>query len=426
MKKPLRTYTYTERDCPACGGSEAELIKTISKARQGMKYEHYLEAHLCVCKECGFLFANPAVTQEELAEYYGDMLSVYESESSYSVAKRLELITRYAREGGIIAEIGANEQGVFKEQLENRFDQYVSVDINSSYNNSYDTIKSLKSGIDMLVSYCVLEHIRDLEGFLSDCYARVKPEGVYIIEVPDAAKYYKEAHPLELAEHLNHFIPESLTRLMCRAGFELLEISRTHASRDCTFAGVYKKKRIRQETSPAAPFDYVIGKSLLVEGIATIEHNRERFRSTVCRLHEMMENGGNRTGTVFWCANEMLRKVIDHFLEVYGTFDALIIDEDVRKKAFYLDYSAKTSKEVWESGKLAMAEVLIICSDCRVESITKTLKERYTKCYEALLIYFIDEEWNLHLYQKQGPEQLQEEFRRTAKNKCIYRNGEET
>lgn len=354
--------------------------------------------------------------QEELAEYYGDMLSVYESESSYSVAKRMELITKYAK-GGIIAEIGANEQGVFKEQLENHFDQYVSVDINSSYNNSYDTIKSLKSGIDMLVGYCVLEHIRDLEGFLSDCYVRVKPEGIYIIEVPDATKYYKEAHPLELAEHINHFTPESLTRLMCRAGFELLEISRSHASRDFTFAGVYKKKRIRQETSPAAPFDYVIGKSLLTEGLTTIEHNRERFRSIVCRLHEMMENGGNRTRTVFWCANEMLRKVIDRFLEVYGTFDACIIDEDRRKKAFYLDYSAKTSKEAWESGELAMAEILIICSDCRVESITKTLKERYTKCYEALLIYFIDEEWNLHLCQKQGPEELPAELHRTAKNK---------
>lgn len=59
MKRPLRRYTYTERDCPVCGSSEAELIKTISKARQGMIYEHYLEAYLCVCKECGFLFANP-------------------------------------------------------------------------------------------------------------------------------------------------------------------------------------------------------------------------------------------------------------------------------------------------------------------------------------------------------------------------------
>lgn len=401
MKKPLRTYTYTERSCPICGSETAERIQTISAVRQGIQYEHDMEAHLSVCKACGFLFANPAVPQEELDQYYGDMLSVYESESSYSVEKRLALLGKYAK-GGSIAEIGANEQGVFKEQLEKRFEQYVSVDINSSYNNHYAKLTFLKSEVDMLVGYCVLEHIRDLEGFLSDCYGRLKPEGICIMEVPDATKYYKEAHPLELAEHINHFTPESLTRLMYKAGFELLEISRTFASRDFAFAGVYKKKELKQKAGSFAPFDYAIGKSLLTEGLAKIEGNRERFRTTVCQLHELVESVKNvGGGVVFWCANEMLRKVIDRFIEIYGTFDAGIIDEDRRKKAFYSGYSAETSEEAWESGVLAKAEALIICSDCRVESITKMLKERYPQCYETPSIYFIDEEWNLNLYPKQ-------------------------
>ncbi len=101
-------------------------------------------------------------------------------------------------------------------------------------------------------------------------------------------EHYIEAHPLELAEHINHFTPESLTRLMCRAGFELLEISRTHASRKFTFAGVYKKKSIEQLENLFAVSSYVIGKSLLTEGISQIARNRERFQLVLSQLHEMM------------------------------------------------------------------------------------------------------------------------------------------
>ena len=393
MEKQLRTYTYADRNCPACGSGEAELIKTISTVRQGINYEHHMEAHLSVCKECGFLFANPA-------EYYGDMLSVYESESSYSVEKRLELISKYAA-GGVIAEIGANEQGIFRAQLERQFDQYISIDINSSYKNHYDTIKSLKSEVDILVGYCVLEHISDLSGFLSDCYARLRPEGICIIEVPDATKYYKEAHPLEMAEHINHFTPQSLTRLMCRAGFELLEINRIHASRSFAFAGVYKKKRIQQTESFSAAYDYAIGRSFLTEGLSKIAHSREVFQSSVSQIHQHIETVKNCRGrVVFWCANEMLRKIVDRLLEVYGSFESPIIDEDIRKKQFYLEYSAKTSQQAWEDGDLKRAKILFICSDCRVESIINTLKERYPQCYETLQIYYIDEECNLNPYVK--------------------------
>ena len=96
----------------------------------------------------------------------------------------------------------------------------------------------------------------------------------------------------------------------------------------------------------------------------------------------------------------MLSKIVDSLLEVYGSFESPIIDEDIRKKQFYLEYSAKTSQQAWEDGDLKRAKILFICSDCRVESIINTLKERYPQCYETLQIYYIDEECNLNPYVK--------------------------
>lgn len=394
--KEKKTYSYIERNCPICNSAEYEHIKTISGKRQGIRYEHQLEAHVSVCKDCGFIYTNPAVPQEELTGYYSDMLSVYESESSYNIDNRLALIKKYERQG-IIAEIGANEQGVFKEKLETLFEKYISVDININCDNSLNDINDLNRGIDMLVGYYVLEHIRDLRDFVSNCYSKLNLDGIVIIEVPDATIYYREPHPLDVAEHVNHFTPYSLTRLMCQMGFECLEINRVNASRIYSFVGIYKKSQIELNRS----IDYLVAKSLLLEGVQKIEYDQGHVLKNVLipELHKKIIEEGEEN-VAFWCANEMLIKIIDLYIEVFGAFEGLIIDEDIRKKDFYLSYKADTSREAWESGKLGKSKVIFICSDRRVKSIVETLKKKYNEYYNNAIIYFIDENFSLHIYEK--------------------------
>jgi SAM-dependent methyltransferase len=78
---------------------------------------------------------------------------------------------------------------------------------------------------DVITLLNVLEHVSDASGLLSDLRRILKPDGLLIIDVPNNSvvslrgRLLKRWPELELNEHINHFIPASLDRLMKRSGF---------------------------------------------------------------------------------------------------------------------------------------------------------------------------------------------------------------
>lgn len=81
---------------------------------------------------------------------------------------------------------------------------------------------------DAITMFEVLEHLDDPLSMLKTLRTRLKPRGVMIVEVPDASgvnsitnrESYYRIHPLD---HINAFTPESLVRIMAKAGFAPIE-----------------------------------------------------------------------------------------------------------------------------------------------------------------------------------------------------------
>jgi len=81
-------------------------------------------------------------------------------------------------------------------------------------------------GIMNIMLASVLEHLRDLGAALASLGSVLAPGGAIWFEVPDAARFAEHVHsPYHQfsLEHINFFTRSSLTRLMKRFGFRLLD-----------------------------------------------------------------------------------------------------------------------------------------------------------------------------------------------------------
>ena len=88
-------------------------------------------------------------------------------------------------------------------------------------------LDEVEGSFDAITMFEVLEHLDDPLAMLGTLRRRLNPGGLMIVEVPDTSgvsaiesreDYYK-IHPLD---HINAFTPESLVKIMHRAGFRPL------------------------------------------------------------------------------------------------------------------------------------------------------------------------------------------------------------
>jgi len=77
---------------------------------------------------------------------------------------------------------------------------------------------------DFVVLSHVLEHVIDARGAIEDLMARVKPDGLAYIEVPDAERYTQYDAPfLDFnSQHINHFGKTSLKHLMMQSQLQVI------------------------------------------------------------------------------------------------------------------------------------------------------------------------------------------------------------
>ena len=378
---------FVYRNCPICDSGDNELIETIDGIVFGVNYRHRLYANLAVCKKCGFIFNNPSIRQSEYNEYYNDNLPVFEPESSYSVDNRMTLIKKYSSGMHIIAEIGGNEQGAFKNELEKMFDKYVSYDVGKQYNNTVGELGDIGT-VDIVVAYYVLEHVLDLNTFLETIYNNLNDNGIVIFEVPDANKYFRDDTGLLALEHVSHFTPNSMTRLMQKYGFDLIEITRSFTSRDEGFVGVFRKSKEIKALVYDSNIDYLMGESILNDSLFRYHDNLFRL-SSMC---DLIIDKVSDSKIAFWCANDVLRSIIDCICDAGYEFDTTIIDENPLKHNYYNEYIAFTSAQLVENNKWNDIKEIYICSEIRIDSILRTIKKMN---HNEIKIYYIDKNWNI-------------------------------
>jgi SAM-dependent methyltransferase len=228
--------TDTTHTCWICGGPAAPDGR-------------YAGLPLVRCRSCGFLFA-PVSSADELhrlytTEYFdaypgGTPYDADELQRRHEAAVRLQWLRRYAQ-GGRLLEIGSASGWFLAQARDAGFEvqgvepaaevaaaaaERWSVPVQAA---TAETAALPDGELDVIVAWHVLEHIAMPAGVLERLRGALRPGGLLMIEVPNVASAASRAQGpawfhLDLAHHVGHYAPATLSDLLARAGFTPLQV----------------------------------------------------------------------------------------------------------------------------------------------------------------------------------------------------------
>jgi SAM-dependent methyltransferase len=199
---------------------------------------------------------NPRPTGETIGFYYPDDYGPYigtrigEGSSEAKVATGISSIIRkvFSQEGnripkmapGRLLEIGS-ASGKYLCQMEQlgwavrgiEFSEHAASHARAAgldvHTGTIESAPDPEQPYDLVVGWMVLEHLHDPVAALRRLHSWTRPEGRMVLSVPNAScwsfKLFKSNwYDLHLPNHLFHFTPRTLQRLLAQAGWELQTI----------------------------------------------------------------------------------------------------------------------------------------------------------------------------------------------------------
>ncbi len=236
-------HEFVAVPCPACESERGE--KFFEKF--GMTY--------LVCSDCETVYISPRPTPALLEMYYATSEN-YAYWNKYifpasenarrekifrpRVDRILEICGRHNVPRGVLLEVGAGF-GTFCEELQRRnvFRRVIAVEptpdlAQTCRNRGLEVIEKpiaqvhLEGGaVDVVASFEVIEHLFSPREFLFGCASVLAPGGLLVITCPNV-KGFEVAVLGAISdtvdvEHLNYLHPRSLSNLLTKCGFRVLE-----------------------------------------------------------------------------------------------------------------------------------------------------------------------------------------------------------
>ena len=186
-----------------------------------------------ICQDCHFIFQGEYVGNEFLNYYYQQSPMLRRKEPTvFEVGqneRQGEYLARHmALEGKRVLEIGAHA-GAFLHYLYQRFgctayfeelsEEARTVLASQEGLHDFQSLKGEKK-VDVVILRHVLEHIFDLESFLTYVHSLLAEGGSLFIEVPDWTHFDAHTDPF-IFEHLNQFNSAGLMQLLRRTGWQI-------------------------------------------------------------------------------------------------------------------------------------------------------------------------------------------------------------
>lgn len=236
--------------CPACDNSTHHLLDWEYSGLGDSVFNYTARFH--ACPSCGLVFvAN--IDDQTLGRFYVEECSYFEKPHFSVVAP--ENREKYAFYGSILrdhgvqdvemADIGCGRGGFVNWLAESGWRGRcwgVDIDTRSLCTQaSLPTNVSFRNGnvfhlpfpdtsLDLVTSFHVLEHLRDLKSTLAEAARVLRPGGCILIEVPDAERYASQpvgtAFWFSIREHINHFTARALRSALNACGFRVVHLSR--------------------------------------------------------------------------------------------------------------------------------------------------------------------------------------------------------
>lgn len=241
----LRIGEFVATPCPACSGkASAPAFEKFGFAFRS-------------CAACATIYMSPRPSPAVMSDYYSNSENyAYWAKFIFpaSEASRREKIhkpwlervagycDRFGVKKGTLLEVGPGF-GTFAELATNSgiFSRVIAIEPTPEMaaacrargveviEKRIEDVASEVGQADVLVSFEVIEHLFDPSRFATQCAALVRPGGLLVLSCPnglgfDIALLGAKALAVD-AEHVNLFNPDSLSQLLERVGFEVLEAS---------------------------------------------------------------------------------------------------------------------------------------------------------------------------------------------------------
>jgi SAM-dependent methyltransferase len=217
------------RNCPVCEYPERDLIFPMTyRVPDGWTVPNQIDWY--TCGRCGTIYGDGAFNQSDLDTYYRERYG-YGINSPANI-QRLKsdaaMISRECYKGETVVDFGgAGDDGksVLVEFCNQIADAYPETHkINAVCIGVGD---ALPAECDVIYASHVIEHVYDLPETMQIISAALKPDGLLIIDVPDATGLLQQWKMPILdfnTKHVNHFTLRTLLELGHHHGFELVHL----------------------------------------------------------------------------------------------------------------------------------------------------------------------------------------------------------
>lgn len=235
---------FVEVNCPCCGEKE----HILEYEKEGFFFEK--------CVKCNTIYITPRPTVDMLADFYAHSRSMnfwnevmfpksetYRKEKLFKsrASKVIEICKKYGNDFGTIVDVGAG-YGTFCEVVKetNAFKRVIAVEPSTGLAKTCEKkgIETINKPIEkvalknasVVTNFEVIEHLFNPEEFVRACSEVLPKDGILVITTPNIEgfelKLLKTLSPnVGGPDHLNYFTPYSISYLLEKCGFEILEVS---------------------------------------------------------------------------------------------------------------------------------------------------------------------------------------------------------
>jgi 2-polyprenyl-3-methyl-5-hydroxy-6-metoxy-1,4-benzoquinol methylase len=245
--------------CQVCGSSDRDL-----KFEDG-PYQVY------TCSKCTFVYVTPRLIGQALLDVYNESYwksdkpkergyADYAKESALylkTYQKRMQLVSKWLPPAGRILDVGC-AAGYFLQIAQQHGHDVHGVELSEAI--AQQAIQSLGSdrvfhgflddaiaargwpehSFDLVTIWDVIEHVPEPQALLASIKKLIKPGGKLLLETQNVAsrvanRLGKRWHHYKHDEHLYHFNPSTIRRLLNDCGFEVLTCGSAYAGKYVSF-----------------------------------------------------------------------------------------------------------------------------------------------------------------------------------------------
>jgi len=279
--------------CPLCGEHESHFVRTVAN-RDPIAEAVFPTVSLSVCRKCGLIHQNPRISRKKMVELYatledkaGGGVTQMESESRLTSLQKLKLppakilevgcsdgtfLGLAAKHGYEVAGIDPSRINLQKARLVHR-----NIPFHLGFLEEFKT----KERFDVICHFYVLEYSFNPRRFLASARRLLKPDGIMLIEVPDAEAFPKLPFANSLFSHqdIAIFTRATLESLLKTSGFSPLSRRLGRAS---------KMYGLRAAATPGPVASH--GPSQYKPGRSALQHYFKRRDAMIKRVERRVES----------------------------------------------------------------------------------------------------------------------------------------